>query len=296
MKIGFLTASHLPNLTADDRLVIPYLATAGIEVVPVVWTEAMPAGLHALIMRSTWAYYQQASAFRDWLSSLALLDLPIWNPPATLLANLDKRYLLDLHNHGWPIVPTEVLAPGEASHYAHCLQARDWHDVIVKPAVSASGHETHRLPSTATLPASLCALNQCTALLVQPFCQSIQTEGEWSLMFLGGQFSHAVNKRPGPNQHLVQEDYGGQTRAAAPPPDLLQLAQRLFAAECGDCLYARLDFVRVDDSYALMELELLEPSLYLAQEPGAAARWAGAVATALAQILVDNPASGQPRP
>lgn len=281
-RIGFVTESYLADLTADDRRVLPYLREAGIEVVPVIWSDpVLPDGLSALVLRSTWAYYRQPEAFRAWLDSLEASGLPVFNPLAMLRDNLDKRYLLRLAAAGWPLVPTALLDLGEASSYQALLQAKGWQDVIVKPVISASGNETHRLSADQALPDSLRNLNASTPLLVQPFCEAIQTEGELSLLFFasasGPSFSHAVRKIPGQGHHLVQENYGGRTEAAAPPPELLALATRLAHAECSEALYIRIDCVRHQGDWKLMELELLEPSLYLAHEPGAAARWAQAI-------------------
>lgn len=270
MQLGFLTAPQLAGLTADDRLVEPFLKPYGIELLPVVWTEKLPAGLDALIMRSTWGYFQQPLAFESWLQGLRQLDLPIQNSPQTMLNNLDKRYLLDLQQRGYPVVPTRYLADGQDYRLID-----DWPERIIKPVVSASGFETHRLRRGQPLPASLLELRR--GLLVQPFCEAIQSEGEWSLIFFAGHFSHAVLKQPAAQGHLVQEEHGGSTQLATPPPELLTLGLQLMASGYDACLYARVDCVRYQGRYHLMELELLEPSLYLAYEPNAPARWAQAI-------------------
>lgn len=276
-RLGVLTAPEWPDLTRDDRLMGPYLQAAGIQMLPVVWTLPLPEGLDGLLMRSTWGYYLQPQAFEHWLMSLQALPIPVLNPVDVMLDNLDKRYLLRLQAKGHPVVPTRLLEAGAAAQFQELVSAAGWQDVIVKPVVSASGHETHRLKATADLPASLGRMNAQTALLVQPFCPAIQQEGEWSLIFLGGQFSHCVLKRPGPEHYLVHEDHGGMTLAAAPPPELLQLAQNVVSSECSDSLYVRVDCVRGESGFVLMELELLEPCLYLEHEINAPARLAQAV-------------------
>ncbi len=279
-RIGFLTAPHLPELTHDDKLVIPYLQAKGLEVVPVLWTEARPENLEALIVRSTWAYYEQPERFETWLKSLADLKIPVFNPPAMLLDNLHKAYLLRLSERGWPVVPTELIQPGLdlTEMVRHLMQVHQWSDVILKPELSASGHATHRLRTGDVIPTDLeHLLARGRTLMLQPFCSHIHSEGEWSLLFFGGVFSHAVLKTPDSAHHLVQEEHGGRTRAAAPPPDLLEMARALVTQECADSLYARVDCVFYADRYCLMELELLEPSLYLVHEHNAPARWAQAV-------------------
>jgi glutathione synthase/RimK-type ligase-like ATP-grasp enzyme len=283
-RIGFLTAPHLPELTVDDRLVLPYLEALGIEVTPVIWTDPLPEGLDALIMRSTWAYYQMPERFEAWLASLSDLKLAVHNPPAMMLDNLHKAYLLRLAEQGWPVVPTLLLEPGQALQPAlqAARAAQAWQDVILKPELSASGYETYRLRQGEAVPASLERLSATgTRLLLQPFCEAIHSEGEWSLVFMRSRFSHAVLKRPAQSHFLVQEDHGGRTEAAAPPPELLDLAQKIVNSECAEALYVRVDCVSYAGQYRLMELELLEPALYLSHEPSAPARWAQAIAESL---------------
>lgn len=287
-RLGFLTAPHLAHLTADDLLVTPYLQGHGIEVVPVIWSEplSLDASLDALVMRSCWGYYSTAERFRQWLESLKTQALPVYNPVDVMLHNLDKRYLLELQAADWPIVPTRAIWPGDnplsLSEALAALRAETgWESLIVKPMVSASGHATYRLGPQDPVPSELVAQLE-VGLLVQPFVADIHHGGEWSLIFFAGRFSHAVNKRPDPAHHLVQEEHGGVTVAAAPPPEFLDLATALVRQRCADCLYARVDGLRVAGHYAIMELELLEPSLYLAHEPGAPARWAQVLQNVLA--------------
>lgn len=276
-RIGFLTAPQWPDLTPDDLLVAPYLQLAGIELVPAIWTEPLPEGLDALVMRSTWGYFEQIQTFVAWLRGLESVGIPLQNPLTVLLDNLDKRYLLRLQARGHAIIPTRLLEVGKADSYAELAAHAGWPELIVKPVISASGYETHRLRADQPLPPSLVALNAHAALLVQPFCPEIQTEGEWSLIFFNRRFSHAVLKRPASGNFLIHEHHGGVTAAAAPPPQLLALAQAVVNEACADCLYARVDCVRHGSGFAIMELELLEPALYLAHEPGAAARWAAEI-------------------
>ena len=119
--------------------------------------------------------------------------------------------------------------------------------------------------------------------MVQPFLPAIVMEGEWSLCFFGGQYSHAVLKRPRPGDFRVQADHGGQYTAAEPPPRLVEEADAALRAAGRRTLYARVDGCVVDGVFRLMELELLEPGLFLSTDPGAGARFAEAVIQAVGQ-------------
>ena len=273
-QIGFLTAPHLADLTADDRLVEPYLAEHGIQLRPVIWTDPDYCNLDASVMRSTWGYFQQTEAFNAFLRELQNQLIPVQNQVASMLVNMDKRYLLELQSQDYPVIPTVYLEPGQMFDRAfECSE--DGSDIIVKPVVSASGFETHRLKAGEPWPESLSQL-KC-GLFVQPFCQSIQSEGEWSLIYFWGKFSHAVCKHPRKEGYLIHEEHGGTTSAAQAPQALFQVAEHLADALCQHYLYARLDFVRYGDRYCLMELELLEPALYLAHDSHAPQNFAQAI-------------------
>lgn len=277
MRLGFATAPHLPDLPPDDRLVLPHLAALGIEVQPVLWTEPLPADLDALIIRSTWNYFEAFEAFEAWLQQLTQLKIPIANPPAQMLRNLSKAYLLELAAAGFPVIPTHYLPSESPLDLPFWVEHSGWPRLVVKPVISASGYATYILEAESELPADLLLAQRRAGLLLQPFVPSLLSEGEWSLVFFAGQFSHAVNKRPAPEQFLVHEEYGGTSTGRVPPPALLELARAVVAHEAANCLYARVDAVWHQQQWQVMEVELLEPALYLAQDAEAPARWAAAV-------------------
>jgi hypothetical protein len=117
--------------------------------------------------------------------------------------------------------------------------------------------------------------------MAQPFVGEVQDRGEWSVLFFGGRYSHAVLKRPAENDYRVQWEFGGSAVTMAPPPRLLGDAGAVMAAVAGDALYARVDGVERDGRLVLMELELIEPHLFLGWDPGAAGRLAAAVRAAV---------------
>lgn len=243
MLIALVTWRGLPNLAADDRLLRDALLRRGAGVDAVAWDDdADWQKYDAIVIRSTWDYHKRVDEFRAWLDRME--GLPLWNPPALLRRNIHKSYLLELQEQGIEIVPT-IFMPGGA---------------IVKPAVSATAHQTMRLDYD---------------LLIQPFVPEIVEDGELSFVFLGRAFSHAVCKRPAPGDFRVQTDFGGTAERVDPSPELVAQAGRIAAVLGEQWLYARIDCVVRDGRLLLMELEATEPSLFL--DEVSAGRFADAI-------------------
>jgi glutathione synthase/RimK-type ligase-like ATP-grasp enzyme len=191
--------------------------------------------------------------------------------------------LRDLAAAGIPTVPTRWLTSGKPASLAALLRRVGWDDAVVKPAVSASAHETWRTsPRSATQDqARLDALLGQGDVMVQVYFSEVAAPGEWSLVFFGDRFSHATLKRPAAGDFRVQWEYGGSAVAMSPPPHLLGDAQRALAAVDGRTVYARVDGVERGGRLIVTELELIEPHLFLGWEPTAAGRLAHVLAAAL---------------
>ena len=280
-RIGFVTSAELRDLTPDDRSVVPVLAAREIEVVPVVWTEPLPDRLDGLVLRSTWDYHLRFEAFLAWVDSVETAGLPLWNPPTTVRWNVDKKYLLDVEARGIPVVPTRHAARGSGVALAALLRESAWAEAVVKPSVSGGAFETWRAgPGEADTRrfAGQLATMDC---LVQPFLPELVSAGEWSLLFFRSRYSHAVLKRPVSGDFRVQEEFGGAFAAAQPPPGVLSAAGAALEAAGHETLYARVDGVVRGDRFEVMELELVEPSLFLGTATGAAERFAEAILAGL---------------
>ena len=257
MRVALVTWSGLPGLAADDQLLRDALLHDGHEVTAAVWDDSRVAwrAYDAIVIRSTWDYHKRIGDFRAWLASLG--DAPLWNPRTVVERNLHKRYLLTLPN----VVPTRIVQAGEHVD----VTSR----VVVKPAVSASAYLTAiaEHPFVAEFEA-----------LVQPFVEEIATKGEWSLLFAAGEFSHAVLKHPKSGDFRVQQEFGGSAVATNAPQALIDDAHAVLATIEEPWLYARVDGVERDGRLLLMELEMTEPSLFLALDAEAPGRFARAVA------------------
>lgn len=293
-RVAFATYAAQPALTEDDAIAARALESRGVRVDAVPWDALLdPSAYDAIVLRSCWDYFQRPAEFFAWLDRVERAGVRLLNPPALVRWNVRKTYLAELEARGVAVVPTAWAMPGEAATLAGVLAGRGWGDAVVKPVVSAGGFETWRT-SPADAPAHearFAALRDRSGAMVQPFMAGIERGGEWSLLYYGGRFSHAVRKRARSGDFRVQPQYGGTAVADSAPPGVLDDANRAVAALPAPVLYARVDGVEVDGRLLLMELEATEPSLFFAEEPAAAERFASALLAELASSapLLEEP-------
>ena len=242
------------------------LADAGAEVQPMAWTQITEiSGYDLVLPLVAWGYHQD---YARWLALLELAETERWpmiNPPSLLRWNGDKAYLAELAERGVSTVPTLAV---EACCDADLEEARRSFDcewLVIKPPVSASAAGTHRIGPDDDLPAE----SRNRPMIIQPLIEEIARTGEFSLMLFNGAYSHAVVKRPGSGDFRVQEYHGGVTLPCkAPPAGAIRLAQQALAAAPAQATYARVDIVPDDQGVLrIMELELIEPSLFLDHAP-----------------------------
>lgn len=279
--IAFATCADEPHLIADDRLLIAPLRAHGFTVVPLIYDrDPLPPDLAAIVIRSCWDYHLQPDVFRGFLAAVEPRQVPIWNPPDILRWNLDKHYLRELATAGVAVPRTLYVPRGPAPALAELLAEHDFTDVVLKPAISLSAHRTWRSdPRQATAHQSTFAEALARGdMLVQAFVPAVESVGELSLVFLDRVYSHAVRKRPRPGDFRVQADHGGTREPIDPPTWVIERAAACLAHIPGPLLYARVDAIVTDDSFQLMELELIDPVLFLAYHPEAPQRLADAIA------------------
>jgi glutathione synthase/RimK-type ligase-like ATP-grasp enzyme len=269
MRLRIATCRPLPEPDPDEDLLLAALAAAGIEATMCDWRDAGRWGdAVPTVVRSTWDYIHHLDAFRGWVARTAAAG-PFWNPADAMLDNLDKRYLLDLMARGVPVVPTLLLERGRPADIAALAAARGWEQLVIKPAVGAGSFETHRAVAHTPEAAAICRrLLADRDVLVQPYMQSVDGYGERALVWIDGEFTHAVRKTPrfAADAEQVSEALPiTATERALGTAALAPLRDRL--------LYARVDVAPGPTGDPLvMELELVEPSLFLLQSPPALAR------------------------
>lgn len=279
-RVAFVTCSTLPALIDDDGLAARALESRGFIVDAVPWdAPGVDWGTYAaVVVRSTWNYHLQPARYEDWLAARAADGTRLWNRPGDIRANMDKRYLLDFERAGLPIVPTVHLPAAAGRVLARERSAHGFDRAVVKPAVSANAWGTWLTSADAEADQQRFETQAASVdLLLQPYLPEVAAEGEWSLMFFNGAFSHAVLKRPAEGEFRVQEDFGGGAALADAPAQLLADAQAVLETAGGPFLYARVDGIRRDGHFLLMELEINEPTLFLGLAPGAAESFAASI-------------------
>lgn len=284
--IAFVTYADMPAVAPDDMLAAACLKSCDIKVVPAVWNDPAVdwSAFDGVIIRSCWDYHLQAGLFQRWLHTLSYLGVPVYNTIPQLLWNMDKRYLRSMGQAGIPIPPTLWLEDSEAGTLQELVEESGWREVVVKPAISGSAYHTYALrqEEVAQYEETIRQLREQTAVLVQPLLPEILREGEWSLLFFNGAYSHAVLKRARADDFRVQAAWGGTVAAAQPPEAFIRQAAAIVEQLTPTPLYARVDGVSIKNQFTLMELELIEPALFLAQAEGAAQRFANHIAALVA--------------
>jgi glutathione synthase/RimK-type ligase-like ATP-grasp enzyme len=250
------------------------LEAAGHQVAGPSWTARLD-GFDLVLPLLVWGYHQAGEAWFEATERWA--GLPVHNPPPVLRWNADKSYLGRLAGQGVPVTPTLFAERLSLATMEEAARRFGTERLIAKPQVSASAWRTIRWS-----PGESLADGPAGAAMVQPYLPSIEREGEVSLIYFGGAFSHAIRKVPQPGDFRVQPEYRGVISAHVPAADEREAAEAALAAVEEPLLYARVDLARgLDGRPVLMELELVEPDLYLRYDPGSPARLAEAVSRLL---------------
>ncbi|WP_029135510.1 ATP-grasp domain-containing protein [Nakamurella lactea] len=274
-RVLLLSAELIDYPDADTPLLAAALAGRGIEATVVDWRHAPQHSADLAVIRSTWDYTLHRDAFLD---SLSRLTAPMLNPLDVVRWNSHKGYLVELADAGVPVVPTS-LVPHASTPTLPDLDR----PFVIKPAVSASAWGAERFsPGQTGANRHLTTLLADGDVLVQPLID-LSEQGERSLLYLGGVYSHTIRKVPAAGDFRVQVNHGGVEQTDAATEHELAVAARALAAVPypDDLLYARVDLVGDRDAPLLMELELIEPQLFLDRVDGAADRLADAVLRAL---------------
>lgn len=282
-RIAFVTCDAFPGLFQEEQELLPRLRARGHEATAVSWSHPTVdwKQFDLVVLRSTWDYFERTAEFRRWLDRLEAAEVRVQNPLPVIRWNMDKLYLLDLAEQGVRIVPTKFVRRGERMELGSILAKYGWSDAVLKPTISGGAYKTVRVDaaSAPTHQAAFDALVDEVGAMVQPFLPEI-AQGEWSLFFFGGAFSHAVVKRPKAGDYRVQPTFGGLAERMQPEPALLAEAQRILKLAPEPLLYARVDGVLRGDRFLLMELEAIEPYLFFERAPEGMDRYLDAVIAA----------------
>jgi glutathione synthase/RimK-type ligase-like ATP-grasp enzyme len=281
-RLALATASICPDIHPDDAHLAESLEQLGLHPRAYVWNDPDVdwSQFDAVLIRTTWDYFKHYAAFRCWLDRLDQLGVPTINDSQLIRWNSDKRYLLELAARGVAVIPTRLASARELHDV---LAATPGQQVVIKPTVS--GGAWHTLRGTVGDRAFDQAVTELPGeldYLVQPFVAEVVSDGEWSLLYFAGEFSHAVIKRPASGDYRVQAEFGGSAEPILPSAATLAAADHALAAVAdighGNQAYVRVDGVICEGQFLIMELELIEPFLHLGAHPQAAERLARHVA------------------
>lgn len=271
-----LTAESLPHDDLDTALLAAALHERGVQATVLVWSDVSkwPTDADLAVVRTTWDYTFRRDEF---LQVLEAATVPVANPMAMLRWNSHKGYLVDLAAAGVPVIPTVLIRRGDPAELPDIDAAR----IIVKPTIAAGARGVGLFDAgTPAATEHLADLLTRVDVLVQPFEPSVH-DGERSLLFFGGHYSHAIRKVPAVGDFRVHTRYGGHQLAHEPTTAELAVAQAALDCVAADLLYARVDLVGTAAAPLVMELELIEPEVFLPMADGSADRFAEAVLAAL---------------
>jgi glutathione synthase/RimK-type ligase-like ATP-grasp enzyme len=275
MKVALVTCRSMGdynnNVESEDDLLLRHLQQKELEVTLAVWDDLTVewGRFDAVVVKSPWDYFDKINAFYGWLKEMEQQKVLLLNPAQVMRWNADKLYLRDIEAAGFPVVPTIWFNKGDIFQPDQLFKQLQAEKVVVKPRVSGGSKNTFAfsLEEAEQEADGINDLFAQEAFMVQTFLPEVLTQGEWSFIFFRGAFSHAVRKKAKSGDFRVQHYLGGIIETPEVPVHLLRQAQELASHFATNCLYARVDGVEVREQLILMELELIEPFLFLFTHP-----------------------------
>jgi glutathione synthase/RimK-type ligase-like ATP-grasp enzyme len=281
-RCAFLTTDPeiLGGFVTDDALAHEPFRELGWGVEEISWRrgEVDWDEYEAVVLRSPWDYQRDPDRFFSVLDTIERSRARMINPLELVRWNLRKTYLFDLEARGVPIVPSAHGSELDRRSLGGLFERFAVEEIVVKPVIGANADDTFRIARRdAAAAARALAAFGGRDYLAQPFVQSVVGEGEHSLFYFAGEYSHAIRKVPKRGDFRVQEEHGAEIIPVTAPGELVELGQRAVRAVTPAPLYARADVLRLhQNGYGVIELELIEPALYLRCDPGAPGRFARA--------------------
>ncbi|MGB0402466.1 MAG: ATP-grasp domain-containing protein [Salibacteraceae bacterium] len=300
MKIAIVTQkkwlTRLPkneyseNVWLEDQLIVDAFESIGVKTIRVSWDDPSLnwSKFDALVLRAVWDCFERFPEFQDWLNKVNK-QTQLINPFKTIQTNIDKRYLLDLKEKGITIAPTLFIEQNARKGLSEFVANSDWEELILKPVFSSCARHTYRFKweEAEQFEGVFKTLIQNESMMLQEFQKNILTEGEVSLMFFGGKYSHAVLKRGKKGDFRVQDDFGGSVENFNPSQEAIVFANRCITA-CDELpVYARIDIFKDNkEAWCLGELELIEPELWFRNSQESAVRFAQSVTEKLTALKI----------
>lgn len=270
-RVALLSMDYIEGFFSYDYLLVEPLKKFGWQTETISWKNKSVNwnDYEVVIVRSTWDYQKSPKKFLQVLEKINS-QTQLENNLEIIKWNMDKSYLRDLKVKGTKIVPSIWRDSFNKNEFQNFFEELNSDEIIIKPTISANAFNTFRIKS-ADLDTHILILDTTfknRAFVVQPFMKNIISEGEYSLFYFGGKYSHTILKTPKQDDFRVQEEHGGILKLVQPDEKMKVTAGKILDVIETDLLYARIDFVRTDENdFALMELELIEPSLYFNMDP-----------------------------
>lgn len=265
-KIALVTCEKYPRLIKDEENIINLFPGHGIHAEPVIWDDSSAdwKAFDLIVIRNTWDYFNKFEEFQVWLNLLESLNAPVMNPIHIIKENMHKLYMKTLEEQGILIVPTHFVDKGARLNIESLINEKGWDKFIIKPAVSGGAKDTYLYSreETHTAQEVFESLISKKDMLIQKYMRNIES-GEWSMMFFNNVYSHSIFKAPAPKDFRVQQEHGGSVKVEEAPAYIIEQAKALIRKQGENLLYARVDGVEEDGKFYLMELELIEPQLFL---------------------------------
>lgn len=272
------TNTYISNVLREDELVINALKEKNLSVVKKDWNDSIFdwETTRSILFRSTWDYFDKFELFKKWFNKTKNKCLMI-NSTETIEWNIDKHYLLDLHEHQIPIPNSEFIKRGSSIDLSLLMQKKNWNEIVVKPTISGAAKNTYRLKEEEIIQFGPTweKLIYKEDFIVQEFQNNVITEGEVAMIVIGGKFTHAVLKKAKEGDFRVQDDFGGSIAIYNPSEEMVKLAEKCTRILTPIPSYARVDIIWDNlRELAVSELELIEPELWFRLNPNAAQKLA----------------------
>ncbi|WP_316734410.1 hypothetical protein [Pedobacter aquatilis] len=272
MNIALITyedkgAYDSPTVESEDDKLLLFLKEKGLNIEMVIWNDEKInwENYQLAILKSPWDYFDLYEDFKIWLNLLEEKNIRLLNPIDVIRWNADKHYLKDIEAAGLNITPSIFITDGEEINLNAFFEKFNTDKLIVKPCVSGGAKNTFKvtLDNVEEINQKLRLLIQKEDFIIQPFLPEILENGEWSFIFFNDIYSHTLVKKAKQGDFRVQPAHGGSVHVQNPDKALIEIAAEYVKLFAKNCLYARVDGTFVNNQFLLMELELIEPFLFL---------------------------------
>jgi glutathione synthase/RimK-type ligase-like ATP-grasp enzyme len=272
MRVAFITYDGSVKYSAANGFdeiqgLLPFLQGKGIAIQAEIWDDPNVdwQTYDVALLRMPWDYHQKFDAFNVWLDRMESLGIRLLNDYSIVRWNMDKHYLQEIADAGFDVISSVFLEKNETENISSVFDTLQSDQLIIKPCVSGGSKNTLKIDRETAVDKAgeIATLLQQGAYLAQPFMKEIN-DGEWSFIFFNNTYSHTILKKPREGDFRVQQFFGGTIDPVYPDQNFIDRASSYLSAFAPDTFYARVDGLMVNGKFMLMELELVEPFLYLA--------------------------------